>query len=112
MLKDFMLKKRLFLSACSVVNDKIAKAVIPKSNCNSIIGPKNDIAFRDSAIMWASFYHLMFNDDTDDSAIMSRAKLLKNLQKVVNAFEQPLEYFSISKAKGTKSNLIKPQKVD
>lgn len=112
MLKDLMFKKRLFLSACSVVNDEIAEAVISKSNCYSIIGPKNDIAFRDSAIMWASFYHLMFNDDTDDSVSMSRTKLLKNLQKVVNTFEQPLEYFSISKAKGTKSNLIKPQKIN
>lgn len=110
MLKDLMVKKRLFLSACSVVNEKIAKAVIPKSNCNSIIGPKNDIAFRDSAIMWASFYHLMFNDDTDDTVVMSRAKLLKNLQKVVNTFEQQLEYFSISKAKKIKHTLIKPQK--
>ncbi|MGC4102848.1 hypothetical protein [Ferruginibacter sp.] len=109
LLKDLLYKKRLFLSACSVVNEEIAKSIIPSSQCNSIIGPKNNIAFRDSAIMWAAFYHLMFNDDQDDSIVMSRAKLLKNLQKIVNTFEQPLEYFSISKSKGIKNSLIKPK---
>jgi len=97
--------KRLFLSACSVVNKKLAEQVISKTQCYSIIGPKNDIAFRDAAIMWASFYHLMFNKNAKK---MVREGLIENLQKVVNAFGQPLNYYSISKSKGFKNDVIKP----
>lgn len=105
-LQDVLYNKRLFLSACSAVNSKMAKAVIPNTNCYSIIGPEKDIAFRDAAIMWASFYHLMFNHDSE---IMLRKTLLKNLNKVVNTFNQPIQYFSKSKRTGIKSTLISPE---
>jgi len=32
--------RRLFISACDVVNHKLASAVIPSSECQSIVGPK------------------------------------------------------------------------
>jgi hypothetical protein len=97
--------KRLFLSACSIVNKKLAEQVIPKTQCYSIIGPKNDIAFRDAAIMWASFYHLMFKKN---SKKMLREGLIENMQKVVNTFGEPLNYYSISRSLGFKNDLIKP----
>ena len=105
-LKDALYKKRLFLSACSAVNQKLAAAVIPLSECYSIIGPDKDIAFRDATIMWASFYHLMFNENSDN---MLREGLIKNLHKVVDTFGQSLNYYSISKSKGIKNNIIEPQ---
>jgi hypothetical protein len=107
-LEPNLYKKRLFLSACSVVNKKLAEQIIPKTQCYSIIGPKNDIAFRDAAIMWASFYHLMFKKN---SKKMLREGLIENMQKVVNTFDEPLNYFSISKSQGFKNDLIKPKSI-
>lgn len=104
-LKDKLEKKRLFLSACSVVNKDLAKEIIPRTKCYSIIGPARDIGFNDAAIMWASFYHLMFKEN---STSMIREGLLKNLQKVVDTFGEPLNYFSISKSREFKRNSIKP----
>lgn len=104
-LKNKLEKKRLFLSACSVVNKDMAKKIIPQTKCYSIIGPARDIGFNDAAIMWASFYHLMFKEN---STSMIREGLLKNLQKVVDTFGEPLNYFSISKSREFKQNSIKP----
>ena len=36
--------QRLFFSACSVVNRNLATAVMQRSGCHSIIGPKEDIS--------------------------------------------------------------------
>jgi len=93
-LKDSLNRKRLFLSACSVVNNELAKQIIPKTGCISIIGPQKNIEFRDATIMWASFYHLMFKED---SIGMSRSGIKENLQIVVTTFEQPFNYFSSSR---------------
>ena len=35
------------LSACAMVHRDLAKAIIPQSGCNSIIGPNEDIRFTD-----------------------------------------------------------------
>ena len=48
--------RRLFLSACEAANTELAKCVIPRSGCNSVIGPSGAIRFDDAAIFWASFY--------------------------------------------------------
>jgi hypothetical protein len=108
MLEPNLYKKRLFLSACSVVNKQLAEQVIPRTHCYSIIGPKKDIAFRDAAIMWASLYHLMFKKN---AKVMLREELIENLQKVVNTFEEPLNYFSFSKRKQFTRTMIKPKLV-
>jgi len=91
--------KRIFLSACSSVNHHIAAAVIPKGQCYSIIGPTNDIEFRDATIVWSSFYHLMFSANSKN---MMREDLIKNIQKIVNTFEQPMTYYSRSASKKIK----------
>lgn len=108
MLSNLLYHKRLFLSACSVVNHELAKQIIPKTDCYSIIGPKKDIEFRDAAIMWASFYHLMFKEEMNR---MTRSEIIDSLQKVVNTFQQPFSYFSSSRSLGIKSLIInaKPQ---
>jgi hypothetical protein len=98
-------KKRLFMSSCSVVNKELAKAVISKTQCYSIIGPKLDIEFRDAAIMWASFYHLMFKKNKRN---MFREGLIENMQKVVDTFGQPLNYYSSSRSKGYTNKEITP----
>jgi hypothetical protein len=109
-LRGHLAKRRLFLSACQATSTNLIKTIIPQSACYSVIGPVNNIQFRDAAISWAAFYHLMFKSDPK---IMKRELLIKNLQKVVNTFEEPLNYFSNSShnAKGYKKKLIRVQKL-
>ena len=107
-LKYSLYNKRLFLSACSSVNIKLAQSIIPSSDCYSIIGPEDEIAFRDATIMWASFYHLMFNENSKN---MLREGLMKNLQKVVDTFGETLNYYSRSAQSGIKNTIIKPRLV-
>ena len=41
--------RRLFLSACSMVHEDLAKEIIPDSGCYSVVGPNEDILFSDAA---------------------------------------------------------------
>jgi hypothetical protein len=41
----------------------LADAIMPGSGCYSILGPDQDIYFSDAAVLWASFYHVMFTAD-------------------------------------------------
>jgi hypothetical protein len=105
-LEPYLRDKRLFISDCSSVNKKVAWAVIPASQCYSLIGPQNDIEFRDAAVIWASFYHLMFKQN---ASIMVREHLVSNIQKVVNTFGQPMNYFSRSRTQTVSSKSIEVQ---
>ena len=105
--KPHLRKKRLFISACSAVNHNLARTLIPSSKCYSIIGPANDVYFDDAAIIWASFYHLVFKKD---SSKMGRGDITPTLQKVADTFGVSLNYFSISKKHGYKCDLITPNK--
>ncbi len=82
--------RRVFFSACEVVNRSLAAAILPGSGCLSIIGPKGRITFGDAAIMWASFYHLMFKLGRTS---MKRQEIQRALRKVSTAFAVPLRYF-------------------
>ncbi|RLG05640.1 MAG: hypothetical protein DRN61_00010 [Thaumarchaeota archaeon] len=104
---SYLRKKRLFISACSAVNEKLAKYLIPSSGCLSIIGPVADVEFRDAAIIYASFYHLMFKKSPSK---MTRREIKSILLKVADIFEISLNYFSISKKYGFKGIQIKPRK--
>lgn len=85
--------RRLFLSACAMVHRDLAKAVIPESGCNSIIGPNEDICFTDAAVFWSSLYHLMFSHNTD---AMKRTDLLRFLRQTSKLFQVNMSYFSKS----------------
>jgi len=52
--------RRLFISACSCVKKSLAIPLLRDTDCYSVIGPREDILFSDAAIIWASFYSLMF----------------------------------------------------
>lgn len=105
--RPYLSKKRLFLSACRAVNKNLARAIIPSSKCNSIIGFVKDVGFGDAAIIWASFYHLVFREDSDK---MKRKDIAMTLQKVANAFGISLNYFSTSESHGFKGDRIIPNK--
>ena len=86
--------RRLFLSACSMVHEDLAKEIIPGSGCYSVIGPNEDILFSDAAILWSAIYHLMFSEN--DRA-MSHAALKKHLTNTTKLFNVGISYFSKSK---------------
>ena len=93
-LKPHLSGRRLFLSACSMVHEDLAKEVIPHSGCYSVVGPTEDIYFSDAAIVWSSIYHLMFSKDP---ARMTHAYLKEQLIKVCELFQVQLGYYSSSK---------------
>ncbi len=94
LLKPTLSRRRLFLSACSMVHEDMAKEIIPKTGCYSVVGPREDIAFTTAAVFWPAIYHLMFVNN-DES--MSHADLKRNLKKVTALFDTDIGYFSRSK---------------
>ena len=64
LVRPYLRKRRLFVSACSATNQALADNVMPDSGCYSILGPDEDIYFSDAAVLWASFYHVMFAADS------------------------------------------------
>lgn len=86
-------KRRLFISACSKTNSALAGAIMPGSGCYSIIGPKKDILFGDAVLLWASFYHLMFN--RNEKAIKN-SDISNIVHSVASTFDVPLRYYSAS----------------
>ena len=86
--------RRLFLSACSMVLEDLAKEIVPVSGCYSVIGPNEDILFTDAAILWSALYHLMF---THNMNAMKHHELKKHLQNTSRMFEVDISYFSKSK---------------
>lgn len=96
--------RRLFLSACSMVHQTMAKAIIPATGCYSIVGPKRDIRFTDAAVVWASIYHLMF---TKNDTAMKRSVLKSRLMGVSELFDVELSYFSAAdNARGYTGDLL------
>lgn len=65
LIKPYLRKRRLFMSACSATNRALADSIMPRSGCYSILRPNQDIFFSDAAVLWSSFYHVMFNADSD-----------------------------------------------
>ena len=58
---------------------------MPKSGCYSILGPDQDIYFSDAAVLWASFYHVMFRADSEAmkyKTIKAKAQEVSDMYRV------------------------------
>lgn len=86
--------KRLFFSACNMVNSSLARKMLVGTKCHSLIGPFEPVNFSDAAIFWASFYHLMFAQNENSMKLKDIRASLKNLS---NLFGVPVNYYSTSK---------------
>jgi hypothetical protein len=73
-----------------MTNDKLARSLMPKSGCLSILGPDQSIQFADAAILWASLYHVMF---AAGASAMKRRVLKAKAQEVANMYRVRLRYF-------------------
>ncbi|MHC4691381.1 MAG: hypothetical protein ACYS67_01475 [Planctomycetota bacterium] len=99
-------ENRLFLSACSMANKRLAREIFGNSKCFSIVGPKKEVKFNDAAILWASFYHLMFKQN---ERVMKHAKVEENVRNVASMFSVSMNYYRRRSTKlGFSSKLIKP----
>lgn len=87
-IKPYLYERRLFFSACEVVNQKLQNAVMPGSDCYSLIGPKHEILMSDAVIMWATFYHLMLRDAT----AMKAQKIREALATIKKTFGVTFAY--------------------
>jgi hypothetical protein len=85
LIKPHLRKRRLFLSACLATNDALADAIMPDSGCYSILGPDQKIYFDDAVVLWASFYHVMFDVDSEAMAyktIRAKAQAVSDMFRV------------------------------
>jgi hypothetical protein len=82
--------RRLFLSACSMTNKRLAEKILPNSECFSIVGPNKEVDFSDAAILWSSFYHLMFKSNPK---AMQHKILEDNVRKVTSMYNVSMNYY-------------------
>ncbi|MBX7185990.1 MAG: hypothetical protein K1Y01_12675 [Vicinamibacteria bacterium] len=95
-LRPHLGKRRVFLSACEMGTKELALALLKDSGCYSVIGPAEAVEFGDAALLWSSFYHLMFKRN---HAAMQRKWITAHLQDTANLFQVSMNYFSLG-AKG------------
>lgn len=95
-----MNRKRLFLSACSMAKEKLAKKIIPHSECYSVVGPRRKISFSTASVFWPTLYHLMF---MEKKTAMSHKVLHTNLSRISELYGVKINCFQ----KSTKSREMK-----
>lgn len=105
MLGSSINNKRLFFSACSAVNRPLALSILQNSKCISILGPCEEVSYSDAAILWASFYHLMFKKNPK---YMSGSNIINNAQNIANLFRVSLKYYYRSDSKEFRLKRIEP----
>ena len=105
-LRPHLTGRRVFLSACGMTTMELATELLNQSGCRSVIGPAEEVYFGDAALLWSSFYHLMFR--TNESA-MQRKWVLAHLQSTANMFGVPMNYFSSSRTQGVRETVVEPE---
>ncbi len=106
MVSPYLDRRRLFLSACEVTTKQFTESLVVQSNCHSVVGPKGIVYFDDAAIMWASFYHLMFERNPKS---MSNKDVIDSLQVIANTFGFSMRGSFRWKNGRTISGVIKPK---
>ena len=96
-LTPVLTKKRLFLSACSMTNERMAQNIIPITGCTSVIGPTEEISFSDAAVFWPAVYHLVFSHNRQS---IDKQTLKRNLKRVGATFDVSMGYFANSRKHG------------
>jgi len=97
--RDNLANRRIFISACESVNKDLASLLIPSSMCYSIVGPYEPIRFDDAAMIWASYYYLVFKND---QTVMDRKLILRTLGTLTKLYQININYYSISRKRGIK----------
>jgi hypothetical protein len=99
LLAPYLEKRRIFFSACLLVTPDFAKALLTGTGCYSVIGPSNKIGFDESAIFWASLYHVMLRDEASS---MQFRELRKQVAIFAELYRTKIRYYRSSKSVGFK----------
>ena len=83
--------RRVFVSACKMARKSLARELFGTSGLLSLIGPRKNINFDDSAAFWMSFYHLMFKTD---SRTMKKPDLNLTIRALASLYHVKIRYFS------------------
>lgn len=107
LIKHHLEERRVFISACEASNFEFAKTLIPSSKCFSLIGSPNTINFDKAAVLWSSFYHLMYESNKKS---MKQPGIKKVLQELVDLHNTPINYYSFIRGNNgqLRENLIRP----
>lgn len=89
--------RRVFFSACKASNLNTATVIIDKCKGQSVIGSPLKIDEDKAALFWPSFY---FAINKIDSESMKRAGIVDSLQKCVDLFDVPINYYFRSDKNG------------
>lgn len=89
-LKPYSYHRRLFISACSMVNEQLAADLFRECELYSIIGPVNEVGFSEAALLWSNYYHLMFKMNHKNMSGKDIATVLKDLSSL---FDVKIQYF-------------------
>ena len=88
--------RRVFVSACEMATNGLAKRILPSTGCLSLIGPERSINFDDAGAFWVSFYHLMFKSNDRG---MKAEDLHKYIDQLSLLYGVQISYFAASKKK-------------
>ncbi len=106
-LRPHLNHRRLFLSACEMATKDLAIEILEGSDCYSLIGPAETVTFSDAALLWSSFYHLMFK--TDESVM--RGKWIRtHLKSTATLFGVRMNYF-FKRDRKVKCRVFEPEPV-
>jgi hypothetical protein len=83
--------RRVFLSACEAGNENLAHRLISLSRALSVIGTPLPLNQDKAAVFWPAFYYVMKEGDLKK---MTMDRLKTNLQKCVDLFDVPINYYS------------------
>lgn len=89
---SYLKYRRLFLSACDAACPAFAEQFIPRHHCYSLIGSPDTIDYDKAAILWSSFYYLMY---INDQKHMYQKNLIPTIENVTRLFQEPINYYSI-----------------
>jgi hypothetical protein len=98
-------QRRLFLSTCLAATSPFAAKIFKRSRCYSVAGPVGEIAFDDSAILWTSFYHLMFKTNVD---LMKNDDVKLNLSRAASILGERIRLLTPNRADGTVRSVVLP----
>ena len=81
---------------------------MPGSGCYSILGPAEEIYFSHAAVLWASFYHVMF---AADSKVMKFQTIKAKAQEVSDMYSVRLRLIArdAHRPKGYKMRTVVPR---
>ena len=86
-------ERRLFLSTCLATTADFAQLIFDRSDCYSVAGPVGSIDFTDAALLWSTFYHLMFRTSAKS---MQKNAILENIAKVATCVDERMRLFTRS----------------